>query len=312
MDPSAYGGFIGIKEGRKVVKMTKRVIKEAFVKSLPVCAGYVVLGIGFGILLEKAGYGLPWALLMSVFIFAGSCQYVGVSLIAGKASLAIAAMTTFMVNARHLFYSISMFDKYKDAGKKKGYLIFGLTDETYSLLCDGTYPEGEDPHAYQFLVTLFDQIYWIAGSVVGSILGSIITFSTAGIEFSMTALFVTVFVEQWLTTKNHLPAVMGVAATAVCRVVFGSEIFLIPSMIVILVALSFMRKSMEDPNRTMERKEEQDAPEAKNIEPENAETKGAERKNAGAKNVESKDAERKNAESKNADKKTSQEVANHE
>ena len=133
-------------------QMTKRVIKEAFVKSLPVCAGYVVLGIGFGILLEKAGYGLPWAILMSVFIFAGSCQYVGVSLIAGKASLAIAAMTTFMVNARHLFYSISMFDRYKDAGKKKGYLIFGLTDETYSLLCDGSYPEGEDPHTYRFLI----------------------------------------------------------------------------------------------------------------------------------------------------------------
>ena len=240
-------------------QMTKRVIKEAFVKSLPVCAGYVVLGIGFGILLEKAGYGLPWAILMSVFIFAGSCQYVGVSLIAGKASLAIAAMTTFMVNARHLFYSISMFDRYKDAGKKKGYLIFGLTDETYSLLCDGSYPEGEDPHTYRFLVTLFDQIYWIAGSAIGAVLGSIITFSTAGIEFSMTALFVTVFVEQWLTTKNHLPAVMGVAATAVCRLVFGNEIFLIPSMLVILAALSFMRKPMDGEDRIKKTKETQEA-----------------------------------------------------
>ncbi|MCI5699071.1 MAG: AzlC family ABC transporter permease [Lachnospiraceae bacterium] len=222
--------------------MSKKIIKEAFVKSLPVCAGYVVLGIGFGILLEKTGYGLSWAILMSVVIYAGSCQYVGVSLIAGKASLAVTAMTTLMVNARHLFYSISMFDKYKDAGKKKWYLIFGLTDETYSLLCEGACPEGADVHTYQFLVTLFDQIYWIAGSAVGAVLGSVITFSTAGIEFSMTALFVTVFVEQWLTTKNHLPAILGLASTAVCRLIFGREIFLIPSMITILTALTFMRK----------------------------------------------------------------------
>ena len=222
--------------------MSKKIIKEAFVKSLPVCAGYVVLGIGFGILLEKTGYGLSWAILMSVVIYAGSCQYVGVSLIAGKASLAVTAMTILMVNARHLFYSISMFDKYKDAGKKKWYLIFGLTDETYSLLCEGACPEGADVHTYQFLATLFDQIYWIAGSAVGAVLGSVITFSTAGIEFSMTALFVTVFVEQWLTTKNHLPAILGLASTAVCRLIFGREIFLIPSMITILTALTFMRK----------------------------------------------------------------------
>jgi 4-azaleucine resistance transporter AzlC len=222
--------------------MTKRVIKEAFIKSLPVLAGYIVLGIGFGILLEKGGHGVWWALLMSVTIYAGSMQYVGVSLIAGSASLITTAITALMVNARHLFYGISMINMYKGAGKKKLYLAFALTDETYSLLCDGHYPEGENEHVYRFFVSLFDHCYWILGCVLGALLGAVIPFDTTGIEFSMTALFVTVFVEQWLSTKNHAPAVLGVVATAACRLIFGSDVFLIPSMAVIGVSLIIMKK----------------------------------------------------------------------
>lgn len=226
--------------------MTKRIVRAAFVKTLPVFAGYMVLGIGFGILLQKSGYGVPWALAMSIFIYAGSMQYVGVSLIAGGASLITTALTALMVNARHLFYSISMINVYKDAGKKKPYLIFALTDETYSLLCDGKSPEGGDENVYRLLVSLFDQCYWVLGSVTGSVLGAVIPFDTTGIEFSMTALFVTVFVQQWQSAKNHLPALLGLAATAVCRLVFGSEFFLIPSMILITAALLLLQKKTEE------------------------------------------------------------------
>ena len=229
--------------------MGKKVVRKAFVKSLPVMAGYIVLGIGFGILLQKNGYGVLWALAMSLFIFAGSMQYVGVSLIASGASLLTAAITTLMVNARHLFYGISMISKYKDAGKRKPYLIFALTDETYSLVVDGKVPEDCDPYQYYFLISLFNQCYWVAGSVIGSLIGSVMPFEARGIEFSMTALFLTVFTEQWITEKNHAPALIGVISSVVCLLIFGKDNFLIPSMIVITVLLSLFRKPLEGPER---------------------------------------------------------------
>lgn len=224
-------------------------IKLAFIKSLPVMAGYIVLGIGFGILLKKAGYGLLWAFLMSFTIYAGSMQYVAVSLLTSGASLISAALTTLMVNARHLFYGVSMIDKYKGAGAKKPYLIFALTDETYSLLCGEEQPEGIDFFWYSFFVSLFNQCYWILGSVLGSALGTLIAFDTAGIDFSMTALFVTVFVEQWITTKNHLPAIAGLACSVVCLLFFGADSFLIPTMISITVVLFLCRDIMEKEGR---------------------------------------------------------------
>lgn len=225
--------------------VTKRLIKAAFIKSLPVMAGYIVLGIGFGILLKKAGYGLFWTILMSLTIYAGSMQYVTVSLLTSGASLISAALTTLMVNARHLFYGVSMIDKYKDAGKKKPYLIFSLTDETYSLLCSDDYPESMDRHWYSFFVSLFDQCYWITGSIMGSILGAVLTFNTTGIDFSMTALFVTVFVEQWLTAKNHLPAIAGLLCSVGCLAIFGADNFLIPTMIAITIVLSLCKNVMD-------------------------------------------------------------------
>ncbi|MBR5536802.1 MAG: AzlC family ABC transporter permease [Clostridia bacterium] len=225
--------------------MKNSLVKTAFLRSLPVMAGYVVLGIGFGILLGEAGFGPLWALLFSLLVFAGSMQFVGVSLISGGASVLVTAMTTLMVNARHIFYSVSMYDTYRGAGKKKPLLIFTLTDETYSLLCDGKTPEGEDPHTYRLLVSLFNYGYWVLGSFVGGLLGQVIPFDTTGIDFSMTALFVTVFVEQWTGTKEHRPALLGVAATVLCLVLFGQEIFLIPSMVVITLALTALRPSLE-------------------------------------------------------------------
>lgn len=223
--------------------MRQKIIKQAFIKSIPVMAGYVVLGIGFGILLRGAGYGVLWAFAMSAFIYAGSMQYVGVSLLTGGASILTTALTTFMVNARHLFYSISMVDRYKDAGKYKPYMIFALTDETYSLLSDGEDPfkNEEALNNYRFWVSLFDQSYWVTGCVLGSLLGAVIPFSAKGIEFSMTALFIASFTEQWLTTRDHIPALTGLLSTLACLVIFDAERFLIPAMLLITLILTLVR-----------------------------------------------------------------------
>lgn len=223
----------------------KKTIKLAFIKSLPVLAGYIVLGIGFGILLRGAGYGVIWAFSMSTLVYAGSMQYVSISLITSGVSFLTMAITTLMVNARHLFYSISMIGRYKDTGKWKPYLIFSLTDETYSLLCDGEVPDGVDANCYRGFVSLFNHSYWIIGSVIGNLLGAALPFSTKGIEFSMTALFIASFTEQWTSTRNHIPAITGLVSTILCLVLFGAENFLIPSMLLITLVLTLLRKQME-------------------------------------------------------------------
>ena len=227
-------------------KNTKRIpgksdIGIALLASVPVMAGYLVLGMAFGILLADKGYSFWWALLMSVFIYAGSMQFVAVNLLAGGASLISAALMTLLVNARHFIYGISMLTRYQNKGREKPYLIFALTDETYALLCQGA-PEGTDERAYDFLVSLFDQIYWVAGSVAGALIGSALTINTAGIDFAMTALFVVIFTEQWENTKNHLPAWIGVMSSAACLLLFGPDRFLIPTMVLIVLLLLFFRR----------------------------------------------------------------------
>jgi len=226
-----------------------RDMKKAFLDTIPVLTGYVVLGIGFGIILETRGYGVGWALAMSLFVYAGSLQYVLIDMLTGGASLAAAALTSLMVNARHLFYGISMIDRYRGAGRKKLYMMFGLTDETYSLVCSD--PVETDPqaraqrHRYYFTVSWMNQCYWVAGSVIGSLLGMIIPFNTEGVDFALTALFVTVFTEQWLTAKDHRPALVGVGASSLCLIVFGPDNFLIPAMILITTLLTGLRASVE-------------------------------------------------------------------
>ena len=215
-------------------------IKKAFFATIPVMAGYLVLGIGFGMVLRSRGFGAFWALAMSAGIYAGSMQYVAIDLLTGGVSLITAALTTLAVNARHLFYSISMIDKYKNQKKKK-FLIFTLTDETYSLVCSDAAEKLGDASNYYFYVSLFDYLYWITGSIMGSILGSVLPISTEGIDFALTALFLTVFVEQWLSTKNHFAAITGVTLSVLCLVMFGSDNFLIPTMILITCMLAGMR-----------------------------------------------------------------------
>lgn len=219
----------------------KKELKTAFLDTLPVMAGYLVLGMGFGVLLESKGFGVLWAFCMSFFVYAGSMQYLAVSMLAPGVSLVSAAVTTLMVNARHLFYGISMVDKYKNTGKIKPYLIFALTDETYSLVCDGNHA-----NAYYLLASLFNHFYWVMGSVLGSLIGSLLIFDTNGIDFALTALFLTVFTEQWISQKRHRYAVIGVIASVVCLICFGKDNFLIPSMALIAAALLILRKKEEE------------------------------------------------------------------
>lgn len=223
--------------------MNKNLLRTALRDTAPVMAGYVFLGFGFGILMQQSGFGVLWSGAMSLLIYAGSMQYVTVSLLTSGTDLLTAAITTFVVNARHLFYGISMVDSYKGTGKKKPYLIFGLTDETYSLVSQNQIPDRKTHSAYCFWVTFFDHIYWVSGTLLGALTGRFLPINYEGVEFALTALFVTIFVEQWLSTKKHGPAITGVAVTTLSLLLFGKEVFLIPSMAIIAACLTMMRKS---------------------------------------------------------------------
>ena len=224
----------------------KKTIQSALVDTIPIMTGYLVLGFGFGIILKAAGFSIFHAFAMSAFIYAGSMQFVAVTLLTGGASLLTTAITTLMVNARHLFYGISMLDKYKGIGKRKPYLIFALTDETYSLVCHdhANIPETQRKNYYLF-VSLFDHIYWIAGSVAGALFGTLVHFNTEGIDFVLTALFLTIFLEQWLAEKHHSPALIGLGASVLSLIVFGSGNFLIPAMLVIALILSLHKEDSD-------------------------------------------------------------------
>ncbi len=222
--------------------MNKAALRAAFRDTVPVMTGYVFLGFGFGILLQQSGYGVLWAGAMSLFIYAGSMQYMAVSLLTGGASLLTAALTTVVVNARHLFYGISLVDTYKTAGKRRFYMIFGLTDETYSLVTQAKVPEGIRREDYCFWVTLLNHSYWIAGCILGAVVGTVVPIDFSGVSFVLTALFVTIFVEQWLSNKDHFPAMVGIVCTTLSLLGFGSDIFLIPAMAAIALILILRRR----------------------------------------------------------------------
>jgi 4-azaleucine resistance transporter AzlC len=220
--------------------------KEALIDTLPIMAGYILLGTGFGVMLAKAGYHVGWAVLMSVTMFAGSMQYVAVTLLASQVSIFNAVMMTLLVNARHVFYGISLLERYEKTGRAKPYLIFGLTDETYSLVCRRPYDENEDRTGYYFAVTLLNHSYWIAGGAIGNLLGSMIKFDSRGIDFAMTALFVVIFVEQWQQSKDHMPALIGLIASTVSLIFVGSRYFLLAAMPVILALLLLRKHQIEN------------------------------------------------------------------
>jgi len=252
--------------------MKRKAFRAALPCTLPVMMGYIFLGIAFGVLLSGKGFSPLWALLMSVCIYAGSMQFVAISIMAAPFAPLSAFLMTLMVNARHLFYGLSMLEPFKNMGRLKPYMIFSLTDETYSLLCGVKTPEGVDRKYFLFFISLLDQLYWIAGSCIGAIAGNLIPFDSTGIDFAMTSLFLVIFVEQWESVTDasrtsstctaalpapssngsatafircfsiHLPALLGIGITLLCLLLFGTDNFLVFSMAGILAALLLFRR----------------------------------------------------------------------
>lgn len=232
---------------KEKIKSLRGDIGRAFRATLPVMTGYLVLGMGFGIVMQSCGYGTLWSFAEALFIYAGAMQFTTVELLRSKASFLKVALTTLAVNARHLFYGISMLERYREAGKGRGYLIFSLTDETYSLLCDDSaLRDVRNRKLYYFTVSLLDHIYWITGCTAGGLLNSLIRFDTKGADFALTALFVSVFTGQWTGTSDHFYALTGALSALGCLLVFGKDYFLIPSMVITVIILMTHRRRSED------------------------------------------------------------------
>lgn len=222
----------------------KQTIRFAFYKTIPVLLGYIFLGLAFGLLLQEAGYSFWWALLSSTIVYAGSIQFVLVEFLSGGTSLITVAVMTLLINSRHAFYGLSFVEKFRKM-KTYPYMIFSLTDETYSLLCSLKTPEGMDEKKVMFLISIFDQLYWITGSVIGAALGQILPFDMTGIDFAMTALFVTIFVDQWREARSHLPALVGLCSAVICLLIFGGSNFILPSLIITVGILMGLRGTLE-------------------------------------------------------------------
>lgn len=219
-------------------KSRKATIKYAFKKSLPVFFGYLFLGSAFGIMLYDAGYNWIWAILISILVYAGSGQFLLVSLISSAASIPTVAMMTLFINSRHMFYGLSLIDKFKAGGWRYPFMIFSLTDETYSVnVSIQSVPDDVNEPKARFLLGEFDHFYWILGSVVGSLLGQSLPIDFTGIDFSMTALFTVIFVDLLIDTKNKICGAVGIFCAFICLVIFGADNFLLPTLILTVVLL---------------------------------------------------------------------------
>ncbi|MGI6668414.1 MAG: AzlC family ABC transporter permease [Acetivibrionales bacterium] len=222
-------------------------IKFCFRKTVPVMFGYLFLGYAFGILFQQTGYNWVWALLSSLVVYAGSLQFVLTGLLASGASIATVAVTTLFINSRHIFYGLPFLKKFRDMGRKFPYMVFSLTDETYSVLCSCEYPDGVDEKKASFCIALLNHCYWIAGTLAGALTGHLAAIDLPGIEFSMTALFVTIFIEQWKGSKCHMPAVIGLVSGILFLLLLGSGKFIMPSLIAtvlfLLIAKPFVEKN---------------------------------------------------------------------
>lgn len=226
--------------------LDRKALAAAFPVTLPVLMGYLAIGMAFGFMLEAIGYNFIWAFFMSLTIYAGSGQYLGVTLLASAAALSQVALLTFLINFRHLVYGLSMLEKFRGMGVRKLYMMFSLTDETYALLSSARPPEGVEEHDFYFCVALLDHCYWIAGSVIGSLAGAALGFDTTGVDFAMTALFLVIAVGQWKAAGSHLPALLGAAATLVSLLVVGAEDMLLPALGIIVLVLTLLRPRLDE------------------------------------------------------------------
>lgn len=225
-----------------MIKGKYKHIGFAFHKTIPVMLGYLFLGMAFGLLLQNAGYSFLWAFLSSLIIYAGSMQFVLVTLLTGGVSLLHTALMTLFINGRHIFYGLSFVEKYKKMGKTYPYLVFSLTDETYSVLCGTHVPEDMDEKKVFFWISFLDQCYWVLGSTLGGLAGQYITFDSTGIDFSMTALFVVIVIEQWQEKEAHMSAIIGAVCGIVFLLIFGADRFILPALLCAMMALIFMHK----------------------------------------------------------------------
>ena len=222
-----------------------KALRAAFPHTIPIMTGFLFLGMTYGIYMNVSGFSFWYPMFMSMTIFAGSMEFVTVNLLLGAFHPMQALWMTLMINARHLFYGISMLDKYKGTGFKKLYLIFGMCDESFSINYMADIPEDVDKGWFMTWVTVLNQFYWVLGATLGGIFGSFIVFNTEGLEFVMTALFVVIFLEQWLKEKNHTSAIAGLAISVLCLIFFGKEDFIIPAMLGILGVMTLLRKPLE-------------------------------------------------------------------
>ncbi|MEG1176249.1 MAG: AzlC family ABC transporter permease [Ruthenibacterium sp.] len=225
--------------------MKIKALRVAFSHTVPVLTGYLFLGFAYGLLMHSAGFSAVVSVAMSLFVYAGSMQYAAVPLLCAPFAPFSALMLALMVNARHIFYGVSMLDKYRSCGKKEPYLVFALTDETFSLNVSARIPDNVSREDFYFFTSLLDHCYWVAATLLGGILGKALTLNTQGIEFVMTALFVTVFTGQWMESKEHRPALIGLGASALCLFVFGAAGFILPAMALMIAALLVMRKPLD-------------------------------------------------------------------
>lgn len=229
-----------------MIDLNRKALAAAFPITVPVLMGYLAIGIAFGLMLEAIGYNVIWAFFMSLSIYAGSGQYLGVELLATGAVLGQVALLTFLINFRHLVYGLSMLEKFRGMGKRKWYMIFSLTDETYALLAGANPPPGVSPRDFYFSVAVLDHCYWILGSVIGSVAGALLKFDTTGVEFAMTALFLVIAVDQWKSYRSHIPAILGAVATLVCLKLVGADAMLLPALAIIVVVLLVLRSRLEE------------------------------------------------------------------
>lgn len=223
----------------------KKAFRAAFPVTVPVLLGYLFVGLAFGVLLRQGGYGPLWAAGMSAAVYAGSMQFVMLNFLGGGFSLVQVALMTLAVNFRHLFYGLSFTERFRQMGKKRWYMIYALTDETYSLLCSQRAPEGVEQGQFFFAIALLDELYWIAGAVLGTVVGGQLPFDTTGIDFAMTALFIVIFTEQWLSYPTHLPAILGFICAVISLVIFGPSNFILPALIVTVTLLFVCRRYLE-------------------------------------------------------------------
>lgn len=223
----------------------RRALAAAFPHTVPILAGFLFLGMTYGIYMNVSGFSFLYPLFMSMTVFAGSAEFVAVSFLLGGFDPVGAFVMTLMINARHLFYGIAMLDKYKNTGWKKPYLIFGMCDESFSINCTAEIPPDVDRGWFMFFVTLLNQFYWVTGATLGGLFGSLIRFSTEGIDFVMTAMFIVILLEQWLKEKNHTATLLGLGISLLCLLVFGADGFILPSMGALLLALTLIRRPLE-------------------------------------------------------------------